>query len=218
MRRIVLAAVVPAALLSAPGTALAHHHHGHAHRAQHHARRHALRHSHLLRFGAFTAPAGSPAGSPSAPSSPTPTPTPTPPQPAGKVLTFEGGVLTIALTGGEKVSGKVTEETRLICVPATPAPSTEPGKDDQGGGDDNATQRPGENGGPGQMAPGQPNGGADHQDQNDNEDDQGGDWDDQDGQPQGCETTVLTAGTPVLEAELNIGPAGAVWESLVIVH
>lgn len=219
MRRIVLAAVVPAALLIAPAAASAHHH-GHAGGARrHHHLGHALRHHRLVFFGGPPAPTTTAPGAPATPS--TPTTPPATPTPAGKVLTFEGGVLTIELTGGEKVSGKVTEDTRLICVPATPPASGEPGDDEQGddeqgGGDDDATESAGEDGGPSPTVAGQSDGAA-HLDQSAGEDGQG--WGDDGGDgAQSCETSALTGGATVLAAELNLGPSGAVWEQVVIVH
>jgi hypothetical protein len=227
MKRIVLALVAPAMLLSAPGIALAAHHHGHGRHAAHHARRHArrARHGGLVRFGDPTAPAGPRSGTPSGPTGTAPTgatpTTPTPPtgEPAGKVLTFENGVLTIELTGGTKVSGQVTEGTRLICVPATPPPST--GGDDQGGGDDAPGVPSGEHGGPAAQAPSGGWGGGDNQ-QGAGNDGQGMDEQDMDSedddQQQGCETSALIAGAVVREAELNLSSAGAVWERVVVVH
>lgn len=220
MKRIVLALVAPAMLLSAPGIALAAHH-GHGRHA-HHARRHARRARHtLVRFGDPAAPAGPVSGTPSRPSAPTgPTPAnPTAPtgEPAGKVLTFENGVLTIELTGGTKVSGQVTEGTRVICLPATPAPST--GDDDQGGGDDAPGTQSGEHGGPASQAPGGgwsgengQQGAGDGQDM----DEQG--MGSEDNGPQCCEAaSALVAGAVVREAELNLSSAGAVWERVVVV-
>ncbi len=225
MKRIVLAAVVPAMLLTAPGAALAAHH-GHGRHAARHVRRHARRakHDHLVRFGGPVGPssAGSNStgpkgagGAPTSPSSPTaPSAQATTGQTAGKVLTFENGVLTIELNGGDKVSGQVTERTKLICVPA--APPTGTGGDDQGGGDDNSGAQTGEHGGPSsQDSPG--GGWRGEDDQQGADGAQGVDGDDDD-QQQGCETTALTAGAVVREAELDLTGAGAVWERVVLIH
>ncbi|MFI5004165.1 MAG: hypothetical protein ACHQE6_04045 [Solirubrobacterales bacterium] len=223
MKRIVLALVVPAMLLSAPGIALAAHH-GHGRHAAHHARRHAgrARHARLVRFGDPTAPAGPgsgtpPAGTGAAPTGATPT-TPTPAgEPAGKVLTFENGVLSIELNGGTKVSGQVTESTRLICLPATPPP-TSTGGDDQGGGDDGSGVQSGEHGGPAsQPSSGGWSGEDNQQGQQGAGDEQDMDSED-DGQQQSCETSALTAGAVVREAELSLSGSGAVWERIVLVH
>jgi hypothetical protein len=222
MKRIVLALVAPAMLLSAPGIALAAHHgHGrHAHHARHHARR--ARHAGLVRFGDPTAPAGPGSGAPSgptgtAPTGSTPTTPTTPGEPAGKVLTFENGVLTIELTGGTKVSGQVTESTRVICLPATPPSST--GDDDQGGGDDGPGTQSGEHGGPASQTPG--GGWSSENGQQGAGDGQGMDeqgMGSEDNGQQCCEAaSALVAGAVVREAELNLSSAGAVWERVVVV-
>ena len=242
MRRIVLAAVVPAMLLTAPGVALAAHH-GHGRHAARHARRHARRakHDHLVRFGdpaaasTGSAPTSGSTGAGGAPTSPAaPSTQATTGETAGKVLTFENGVLTIELNGGEKVSGQVTERTELICVPATPPTSTggddqsgdsqgggnqgggNQGGDDQGGGDDNSGAQTGEHGGPpSQVSPGGSWSGEGDQQLADGAQNMDGEDDDQ---QQGCETTALTAGAVVREAELDLTGAGAVWERVVVIH
>src|SRR5258708_2940072 len=112
MRRILLMAVTGSALaLAAPGVASAHH--GKRHHARHHKR------AHLVKFGTASLSTTS-----SAPTTTTPTG-----QPAGKVASFEKGVLTITLTDGSTVSGKVTEDTELGCRSA--AAQENSGEDDQ---------------------------------------------------------------------------------------
>jgi hypothetical protein len=117
---------------------------------------------------------------------------------AGTVASFTGGVLTINLTGGGSVTGKVTESTELTCET--------PGDDDQAGeGDD-------ENGGPtGDAFRADQVGGGDQEQGGD--DDQGG-GDDQ-GQS-GCPPEALKEGAMVREAVLEVGPGGAVWEQIVL--
>ncbi len=176
-----------------------------------------------MRFGDPTVPSGTGSGSTSglagagaAPAGPTPTTPTSTGETAGKVLTLENGVLTIALNGGTRVSGQVTERTGLICLPATPPTST--GGDDQGGGDDASGGQEGEHG----ALPSQPSSsgvwsGEDHQQSEGDEGDEQN-TDNEDNQRQGCETTALTAGAVVREAELSLTSSGAVWQKIVLVH
>ena len=190
MRRTMLTGVVFTALaLALPSAALAHHH------GRHHARHHA-HHATVRVFGAHsttttTAPT---TGSPSAPAPTSPTT-----EPAGKVVSFNEGVLVIALTGGGEVSGKVTEATHLECEGTE---GTE-GDDDGPGstsGDHGSTSGPRDD-----MSGGSGSG-----------DDEGdGDHGDDDAPGAGsCTTAALVPGATVNEAELAIGPGGAVWEKV----
>jgi hypothetical protein len=172
------------------------------HHSAHHAckRKHHCAHARLLRFGPVSN-TGSTANPTSAPAPTTPT---TPGNEiAGTVASFTGGVLTINLTGGGSVSGKVTEGTELKCET--------PGDDDQGGtGDDEPS-------GPSSDAPMRADGiGGGEQGQSGDDtsgDDQGG------GDDQGessCPPEALKEGAMVREAELEVGPGGAVWEQIVL--
>ncbi|HWX45222.1 MAG TPA: hypothetical protein VNY52_07850 [Solirubrobacteraceae bacterium] len=180
-----------------------------------------------MRFGDLTGPSapgsGTPTGTSTTPGSTSPTSPTTPTgESAGKVLTFENGVLTIELTGGAKVSGQVTERTRLICIPATPPTPTGTGEDDQGGGDDQSGDQEGEHGGP---PPWQSStssdggwGGEDHAQAGGDEGDDQMDMNDEDDQPPSCETTALAPGATVRGAELSLTGSGAVWEWVAVIH
>jgi hypothetical protein len=201
MRRMLLTAMASSMLvLAAPGMASAAHN-GKRHHGAQHASRHA-RHAkgaRLVRFTASTTP-GAPSG--------TPATTPPTGETAGTVTSFTGGVLTITLTDGTVVSGKVTEGTELRCKSAAP-PTTETTGDDEGGGDDQSGSDGAEHGG------GFTDGQAGRQ-----HDSQGGEGrgDGQDGNgdegEESCTTTALVPGAVVREAELRVSGAGAVWEKV----
>lgn len=178
MRRIILMAVASSAFaLAAPGVASAHH-------ARHHSRTHHARKARFRHFGAFSRTTTS-----------TTSPT-TPATPAGTVKSFNEGVLTITLADSSTVSGKVNEDTEIICV----TPGTENGgDDDQGSGDDQGGDHAGA------FA-------SDfHGDQGD--DDQG---DDDGGGATNCTVAALVPGAVVLGAELRIGSSGAVWDRVAL--
>src|SRR5689334_12811000 len=135
MKRMLLLAVTSSLLaLAVPGVASAHHHkHGkrHASTHEHHANK-----ARVVTFGTLSPGPGATNTTSSVPQG----------EPAGKVASFENGVLTITLADKSTVSGKVTEDTRLECTSASAQPST--GHDDQGGGDDANGRESGEHGGP----------------------------------------------------------------------
>jgi hypothetical protein len=126
----------------------------------------------------------------------------------GKVDSFTGGVLTIALPDGTKVSGKVVDgATELECKtaqPATPAVPTAPtarkADDDHG---DRSGRRGGDDGDHQDAA------GRSHQDDHGDREDDDGNGDDA-----ACGVEALTAGTEVHEAELELTSAGAVWDEV----
>jgi hypothetical protein len=183
-----LTTVVFAALaLALPSAALAHHH-GRHHSRHHHAHHATVR---LVQFGAPSTPTTAPTttGSPTTPPASLTT------GPAGKVVSFNEGVLTIALTGGGEVSGKVTEATRLECEGTEEDVGDDDGMD--GSGDHSSISGPRDDMGGGSSSA----------------DDQGGDNEGDDSAP-ACTTAALVAGATVNEAELAIGPAGAVWEKV----
>lgn len=197
MRRMLLTAMASSMLvLAAPGMASAAHH-SKRHHGAHHASKH-TRHAKGARLVRFTASTnhGAPSG--------TPATTPPTGETAGTVTSFTGGVLTITLTDGTVVSGKVTERTELHCQPATP-PTTEPGDDDEGGGDDQSGSDGAEHGG------GFTDGRAGGQ-----HDLLGGDGKDGNGDEgeESCTTTAFVPGAVVREAELRVSGAGAVWEKV----
>jgi hypothetical protein len=191
-----LSAVIASALvgLALPAVAAAHHRHHHSR----HARNHHATSARIVTFGAASASSG--------PTSTSPTTPPSGPEEAGKVAKFEGGVLTIALSGGtQTVSGKVTEDTELHCQPPTPP---EASGDDQDEGDNGSGEQSGDGSDSGGFATGN---GDLMAHSADSQDDEGG------GQ-QTCTTEALTTGTVVIEAELKLTSTGAVWEKLDIVH
>jgi hypothetical protein len=175
MKRMLLVAVTGSALaLAAPGVASAHH--GKRHHARHH------KHAHLVKFGTASVSTTS-----SGPTTPTPTG-----QPAGKVASFEKGVLTITLTDGSTVSGKVTEDSKLRCRSATAQESS--GDDDQGDDEqgDLSARASDRNGAQGD--------------------------DDDSGTQTACTTAALVPGAVVGEAELSVSSAGAVWEKVELIQ
>jgi hypothetical protein len=194
-----LAAFVPAVASAHRG----HHHHGQARSHQRHARS-----ARLLNFGAAVVPLP-PGGTP--PEQATPSN-----QAAGKVESFEGGVLKIKLSDNSTVSGKVTEETELRCQPATPP--TETG-DDDGDGAEGGSEGDEHHG---SSAPSQFTSqhgdflahSADSQQGGDNQ----GDEENGAKKPESCTTSALVPNAVVLEAKLKLSSAGAVWEKLDIVH
>lgn len=161
--------------------------HGHHRHRHHHAKAHHARLEHFAGT-ANTDPAG-PAG----------------PGDAGTVQSFTGGVLTIALADGSTVSGKVTNDTEIDCM----GPSAQASRDG-GSGDDSGDQQSGDQQGQG----GDQQGG----DQGDQGDQQGGDdqGDQQGQQGPACDTTSLTAGTPVHEAILKIDSTGATFKLVLL--
>jgi hypothetical protein len=197
--------------LAAPSAALAHHGRRH-HRRHHDARAHAqFRFEHIGPSGV-----SAPSATPSAPSAPTPSTTP---ENAGKVLSYEKEVLTITLNDGSTVSGKVTSDTRIECVSATPT-TTEP--PDRGPGDDNGAGNDQNRGDTSQSDEGW-EGHKDEGGEGWSDREQGGDDSDDGGEPPAspeppCDTSLLAKERVVRSAELRIGPSGEGWENLVLVR
>ncbi len=209
MRRTLFAVLACAAVaLIAPGAAAAAPH-GHA---RHHAHRsrgrsHRSARPRVLHFGTLTPTTGAGAGTSGTSGASASGPTSgSPGETAGTVASFTAGVLTITLTDGSTVSGKVTEETELSCRPAAPAGASDDGGDegtgsgDQGTGGDSA--RSASAGGDEQE------GGGDHGDDQGNGDD---------GESQSCTTAALTPGAVVADAELSVGGSGAVWDHIELI-
>jgi hypothetical protein len=176
MRKLAIASLAGLLALSAPALAQARSHH-----AKHHQRRH--HHTHVL----FLHPA--PKSSTGTQGAGTESP-----QAAGSVTTFEGGVLTVTLTDGTKVTGKVTEQTEIKCEPETAHAA------DLGGGDEDSH-------------------GSFSGNENQGRDDQGDDQNDQGehGERPQCDTSSLVGGALVREAELRVGSSGAVFEEIELV-
>lgn len=177
------------------------HHHGARHANSH--RRHA-KGARLLTFAPATAPTSSAPATTTAPTTPAN-------ETAGTVTSFTNGVLTITLTDGTVVGGKVTEQTELRCTAATPPATT--GEDDQGAGDDQNGSESGEHG---SQAVVDQMGASQHSDFQGGGD--GGDGqDDQGGGEESCTTAALVPGAMVREAQLSLSSAGAVWEQVDLV-
>jgi hypothetical protein len=154
----------------------------HHHHAKHHSKHSKHHKRHAARARVLTFRAAS------APAT-TPT-TPTSTESAGKVASFKAGVLTITLNDGTQVSGKVTENTEIHC-PSGTAPPTNDGDDD-----DNDEHGSSDNGqfAHSSSAHGSCDGEKGH------------------ASSQSCTTAALVEGALVREAELKIGPSGAVWD------
>jgi hypothetical protein len=210
--------------LLAPGAALAHGRHHRHHQRGHHAH---VSFIHLgpttaSATGTGTAGATTPATTPSTGAGSTTTSTTTN-ENAGTVASYTGGVLTLTLTGGSHVSGKVTADTQFECVSATPTTPPSGDQDDEGApGDDNGLgddQSEGDSnqGGDSQVGQqlavaGQWQDGGDHS--------QGDDQDDEApivSEPP-CDSSALIEGAVVRAAELRIAPGGTEFESIVLVR
>jgi hypothetical protein len=107
---------------------------------------------------------------------------------AGRVASFENGVLTIQLAAGGTISGRVVDGvTEIECRGTATAQASHDEGDDDG---------PSDNSGPG------------------NAEDDHGDDEDEDGN---CSSANLTPNTIVHEAELKIGDGGAVFDEVELV-
>ncbi len=120
--------------------------------------------------------------------------------PAGTVVSFTNGVLTIKAADGNMASGRVTNATELRCEQQEPAgmQSHDRGRGDNGGGGDN-------------------NRGDNDQGDNDRGDNQGDNDNDNDEANEMCTTADLMPGAVVQKAELQISSAGAVWDEVELV-
>jgi hypothetical protein len=202
MRKSLLTVVgIVALALAVPSAALAHHGRGH----HHHTARTKAHHAkfRIVNIGTVA---------PTTTTLTTPT-TPPAPENAGTVTSYTGGVLTLTLNDGSTVSGKVTADTRIGCIKATP---TTPQPGDQGQGDDNGQgddQNRGDMNQQGDHESGEWQNG-DHGNGDDN--------DDEGGSPGAseppCDSSALVAGAVVRAAELRIGPGGTEFESVWLVR
>lgn len=195
MRRIVTAlASALAVALAVPGVALAHHGAHHKHHKGHHAKG-----ARVLRFG--SAEGGKSAAETGSSAT----------EDIGTVVSYEKEVLTIKLTDGSSLSGKVTAQTRVICLPSTP---TEGGSDGSGSGDGGHSWGGWGHHGNSCAEPSSEEGKAGPA--------SSGGWAGAHGDcfhGSGAEVDlekVLVAGAIVKEAELRLTPAGSVWESVAI--
>jgi hypothetical protein len=199
MKRVVLIAVSSSALaLGAPAVASAHHH------GRHHSKRHAAR-ARVLDFRASIPATSSSPGSSGSPATPATPST----ESAGTIKSFkEGtnkeGVLVITLTDGTEVSGKVTDQTEILCAPTAPAPGGDDSDDEAGSGEgDHGSSTHGEST--------EGSHGDAHAASSGDDDEDG-----QDEGPQSCTTAALVPPAMVREAELKISSAGAVWERVAL--
>ncbi|MGH2849601.1 MAG: hypothetical protein ACRDLP_03195, partial [Solirubrobacteraceae bacterium] len=157
-----------------------------AHR--HHSRTHHFR-ARTEHFGGVTKADSSTTTQPTTPTAPTTTNV--------TVASLTNGVLTLTLADGSTVSGKVTDDTEVVCSAAART-KTDDGEDNGGG---SAGDRSGDGGGD-QGGPGDDNGGGDDQASGD---DQGG---------PSCGLADLLPNAVVLAAELRFTSAGAEWERI----
>lgn len=146
---------------------------------------------------------------------------------AGTISSFDQatGRLTIALVGGETVSGLVTSETRIRCEGTDDRRAD---RRDHGGGDDNGGRgtEPGDDNGGRGTEPGDDNGGRG----NEPGDDNGGNSGPGSGGPSAegespeagetpsCTTAALVPGAFVGEAELRLGTGTATFEEVELGH
>jgi hypothetical protein len=185
MRRTLIMTLASTAVLAvAPGAALAH---GHHHSGKHKGHRHAK----VETFGTDTS-----------------TQQPSSSDTAGTVSSFSGGVLVIKLNDGSMVSGKVTPDTEISCQ--APSQTTSGGGDENGGdgdqnsGGDNEDQQSGAGGS-------QTAGGNEASDTGENDASET----DNEGQSQpACDSSALTTGAVVREAELKLTGSGATWKQV----
>jgi hypothetical protein len=193
--------------LAVPSAAFAHH--GHRH---HHHRLRAKEHHAKFRLEHIGD------GTTGTPAPPTGT-QPATPESAGTVATYASGVLTLKLSDGSTVSGKVTSDTRIGCIKASTAPTagTEVQPTDRDPGDDNGHGEDHGHGGMGQQ--------DDRGSGSSNGSQQGSGWGS--GEDHGevpsaseppCDTSLLIPGAKVRAAELRIGPGGGEFESVWLVR
>jgi hypothetical protein len=171
MKKVLLIVVASAALIAlVPATALAKHGDRRHHRGHHHAQVHHRTFGHDENNQNNNTPAGT-------------------------VVSFTNGVLTIVANDGNTASGKVTNATEIKCEQQEPA---EFEHHDRGRGDD---------------------GGDDNDRGDDNGNDQGDNDNDNDNDKANemCTTADLTKGAVVQKAELRITSAGGVWDEVELV-
>jgi hypothetical protein len=143
-------------------------------------------------------------------------------QEAGTISSFDPatGRLTIALTGGETVSGLVTEETRIRCEGASDHRAN---RRDHGGGDDNGGRgaEPGDDNGGHGNEPGDDNGGQGNEPGDDNGGNTGMSGEGEGAEPgegQSCTTAALVPGEFVGDAELRLGSGAATFAEVELGH
>jgi len=200
MKRIITIASTGATLLAVgllPASASAH--------GQHHRHHHTGARAHLQSFGT---------ANPAAPASGN----------AGTVTSFTGGVLTIKLSDGTSLTGKLTTSAELRCESPASVTTARTADHSSAGGDSRSAQTPA---GDGQGAPGssqsQSTSGATPavEPADDNGQDIG-ESGDQQGPPanggEACETASLTPGAVIRQAELAVTSAGSTFVEVEIIH
>jgi hypothetical protein len=173
--------------LAAPSAALAHN--GEHHRAgeRHHHHRGHHRHAHVLAFHA-QAPPSTTSGASSLSS------TSVSDDKAGTIASFTNGVLTIRLTDGSTVSGKVTERTEIECRSTMAVAARDGGQVDDNGNDGQSSSGPGD---------------GEHHDDSAGSGDAGDD--DVQDEAEHCTTAALVPGASVKEAFLSVSSEGSTW-------
>lgn len=195
MRKLAIASLAALFAVSVPALAQARTHHATHKRHGHHARIVHLRPaSKSSTKGSASEGTGNPQG-----------------ETAGTVASFEGGVLTVMLNGGSKVSGMVTEQTEIHCEGGPSMAHTADHGSDGGGNSSNggSNNSSGEDGNHGES-------GHDQQSGDDNgqgDDDQG---DQEENRPH-CGIGSLVPGALVREAELRLSSSGAVFKEVELV-
>lgn len=192
--------------LAVPGAALAHHGH-----SRHHKGHHGKAHHARFRFE-HIGPTGMSAGA-TGPTGPTGPSGPPAPENAGTVVSYSTttNILEVKLNDESVVKGKVTENTRIECVKATPPTEAQPS--DQSPGDDSGEGDDQSRGDMSQSGDGENWG--DHKE--DGGDDDGGGEVSAAAEPP-CDSSLLLPGAIVRAAELRIGPGGTEFESIVLVR
>jgi hypothetical protein len=130
---------------------------------------------------------------------------------AGTVKSFQAGVLTIALTDGSTVSGRVNRHTEVECEAMGDHFTRDdggPGPSGNGGGDQGDRGDQGDDRGDRNDA-----NDANDANANDANDDNGNDANDNDNDnPRACAVALRTPGTHVRDATLILTGTGAVWD------
>lgn len=129
---------------------------------------------------------------------------------AGTVASFDPatGKLTIALFGGESITGFVTEETEIECGCGHPPVGGEEGEvRARSGADDGPEHDLGDDNG-------EESSSGDHQGEDGSGHDLGDDNGEDGGQGGSCSVEDLTEGTPIQEAELHVEGGRAVFEKI----
>lgn len=129
---------------------------------------------------------------------------------AGTIQSFDAatGKLTIALFGGETLSGMVTEQTEIECGNESSAKVSDNGGDESGDAPDEAGEEPGDDSGDeadesgDDSGPGSPNSGPGDGEGDDNT------------AGASCTTADMTEGATVKEAEVKLENGGATFEKV----